>query len=220
MSSYRRPVYFNSSPRPLPFTDADAANIKLASHFHQQLPGYAPTPLTPLEPIAKKIGVKAVYLKDESDRLGLPSFKILGASWGTFRAVTQRLGLSYSEVTIEAVKKELKSRPVTLFAATDGNHGRAIARMGSVLGVPVEIHVPAGMAAHTIELIQAEGAFVIESEGTYDAAMREAQGVAAKKDGILIQDCAFDSYREIPQVSFSHGIYLLCSSTEADFGSG
>ena len=31
-----------------------------------------------------------LYLKDESSRLGLPSFKILGASWGTHRAICER----------------------------------------------------------------------------------------------------------------------------------
>jgi hypothetical protein len=41
--------------------------------FHAGLAGYAPTPVRELEP-------GRVWMKDESERLGLPAFKVLGAS--------------------------------------------------------------------------------------------------------------------------------------------
>src|SRR5205807_6541593 len=52
-----------------------------AAAFHAALPGYAPTPLHELPAVAAELGLGAVLIKDESDRLGLPAFKILGASW-------------------------------------------------------------------------------------------------------------------------------------------
>ncbi len=31
-------------------------------------------------------------MKDESSRLGLPAFKMLGASWASYRSLIERLG--------------------------------------------------------------------------------------------------------------------------------
>ena len=53
--------------------------------FHRSLPAYAPTPLVPVPAIAAELGVGRVLVKDESSRLGLPAFKILGASWPAAR---------------------------------------------------------------------------------------------------------------------------------------
>ncbi|KAI0423311.1 tryptophan synthase beta subunit-like PLP-dependent enzyme [Xylaria grammica] len=195
MSSKRRPVLFNANaqPRLAKFNSPESF-----AHFHQQLPGFGRTPLINLDDVAKEIGVRAVRLKDESKRLGLPSFKILGASWGSFKAITQVLGLPLS-ISIEALKQAVASRPISLHAATDGNHGRAVARMGTILSIPVEIWVPESMHLSTIELIRSEGAEVIVSGGSYDSAVLEAQESAERKGGILIQDFAFNDYQDIPK---------------------
>ncbi|KAF2152718.1 tryptophan synthase beta subunit-like PLP-dependent enzyme [Myriangium duriaei CBS 260.36] len=194
MASRRRPAYFNHKhcrPTTIPATDD-------AYHFHQKLPRYKPTPLIKLEPdVAKSLGVGQIYLKDESSRLGLPSFKILGASWGTFRAIASRFDIPL-DADIERVNESI-SEPVTLYAATDGNHGRAVARMGALYDLPVEIHVPVGMYPATIQLIRAEGAKVVESTGNYDYAVLEAQRAAEGSNGILVQDFAFAGYEDIPR---------------------
>ena len=48
--------------------------------YHASLPGYAPTPLTEVPALADELGAGRVFVKDESARLGLPAFKVLGAS--------------------------------------------------------------------------------------------------------------------------------------------
>src|SRR6185436_20684730 len=55
--------------------------------LHATMPGYAPAPLRRAPAAAERLGVAAVFVKDESSRLGLPSFKILGASWAICRAL-------------------------------------------------------------------------------------------------------------------------------------
>ena len=63
--------------------------------FHRRLPGYRPTPLIRAPGLARRLGVGDVWLKDESCRLGLPSFKVMGASWAVFNALAQSFeGLS------------------------------------------------------------------------------------------------------------------------------
>lgn len=195
----RRPVFFNPAAKSwtAPVTDSP----DLAYQFHQQLPQYKRTKLTPLEDLAKELGLRAVHLKDETCRLGLPSFKILGASWGTFRAIAQKLHLPLDS-SLDTVKQALSSTSISLYAATDGNHGRAVARMASILGVPAQIHVPGCMHKATIELIKSEGARVVVSDSFYDKAVVDAREAAAQDStAIVVQDYASGDYVQIPQAS-------------------
>ena len=66
---------------------ADARPGAAVHAFHQRLPGYAPTPLRDVPALATARGVGRVLVKDESSRLGLPAFKVLGASWAVARLV-------------------------------------------------------------------------------------------------------------------------------------
>ncbi|KAL6879331.1 peptidase M20 [Trichoderma novae-zelandiae] len=193
----RRPVYFNPSAKV--WTAPSPDDPQLAYRFHSQLPAYSPTKLIPLADLAEELGVRSIHLKDETSRFGLPSFKILGASWGTFRAITQRLGLPVDS-SLSSVKQKLASSKISLYAATDGNHGRAVARMASILGVPAQIHVPVSMHQGTVDLIKSEGARVVISSGFYDAAVVDARVAAAKDDtALVVQDYASGDYVQIPQ---------------------
>lgn len=200
MSSLRRDIYYNDNWRSWGSPESSSSTEEPVRGFHRSLPDYEQTPLVKLDDLAKEIGVRAVYLKDEGSRFGLPSFKILGASWGTFRAIASRLNLPL-DCVLDTLKQSLVGHDIVLFAATDGNHGRAVARMGYWLDLPVEVWVPAGMHQSTIDLIVSEGARVNVSVGNYDQAVLEAQTVANKDGGILVQDFAFGDYVDIPQVS-------------------
>ena len=58
--------------------------------FHRRLPGYTPTPLVNAPLLAARLGVGKIWIKDETHRFGMPSFKnswlILGTLPGTCRA--------------------------------------------------------------------------------------------------------------------------------------
>src|ERR1700744_5508391 len=51
-----------------------------AHAFHRSLPCYSPTPLVAIPELPAELGVGRLLVKDESSRLGLPAFKVLGAS--------------------------------------------------------------------------------------------------------------------------------------------
>src|SRR5215211_277719 len=65
--------------------------------FHRRLPGYEETPLVDAPGLADALGVGKVLVKDESSRLGLPAFKVLGASWAVYRALEERLGEDFGD---------------------------------------------------------------------------------------------------------------------------
>ena len=148
--------------------------------FHRTLPGYAPTPLVDLPGLAVELGVARVLVKDESSRLGLPAFKVLGASWACAQVLDRDPG-------------------AVLVAATDGNHGRAVARMAAHFGTSATVFVPAVMLEPTVALIESEGAEVVRVDGDYDAAVRAAAAHADADVGrALVQDTAWPGYEEVP----------------------
>lgn len=154
--------------------------------FHSSLTDYSPTPLTELPPLAAELGVGRVFVKDESYRLGLPAFKALGASWAVHRALAEL-----------AVNGEVPG-PVTLVTATDGNHGRAVARMARLAGQRAHVFVPRGVHPRAVAAIVAERTEVTEVAGPYDEAVRRAAEAAAEPDAVLIQDTAWAGYERIP----------------------
>ncbi|MEI5136205.1 pyridoxal-phosphate dependent enzyme [Streptomyces libani] len=167
--------------------------------FHASLPGYAPTPLTELPSLAAELKVGRVFVKDESCRLGLPAFKALGASWAVHRTLAERADLAERSGLADRAGSQEAGGPVTLVTATDGNHGRAVARMARLLGQRAHVFVPEGVHPAATAAIAAEEARVTEVAGNYDEAVRQAaDAVAATPAAVLIQDTAWPGYERIP----------------------
>jgi diaminopropionate ammonia-lyase len=156
-----------------------------AQEFHRSLADYQPTPLVDLPALANELGVGHVLAKDESSRLGLPAFKALGASW----AVHLALGGDSAP----------GGRSRTVVAATDGNHGRAVARFARILGHRASIVVPRGVHPAAVQAIVDEGAQVTAVDGSYDDAVAAAERLARTDDAVLVQDTGWAGYEEIPR---------------------
>ena len=168
--------------------------------FHRRLPGYEETPLVDAPGIAEALGVGKVWVKDESARLGLPAFKVLGASWAVYKALEERLpGGAFGDwETVEELKERLEPlRPLDLVAATDGNHGRALARVAGILGLGAKIFVPEEMVFARREAIAGEGAEVVVVKGTYDEAVERSYEEAGERS-LVVSDMSWPGYERIP----------------------
>ncbi|UCD76241.1 MAG: diaminopropionate ammonia-lyase [Phycisphaerales bacterium] len=169
--------------------------------FHRRLPGYRPTPLHRLPDLAAQLNVGGVLIKDESDRFGLPAFKVLGASWAVYREIINALGgeePAWQDIDeLREIVADLK--PLRLVTATDGNHGRGVARTAAWLGLEAIVFVPAGTVAARIAGIEAEGATVHVIDGSYDETVCRAAEAAADERAWLIQDTSWSGYEEIPR---------------------
>jgi len=167
--------------------------------YHRLLPGYAPTPLHDAPALAAQLGLARLSVKDESSRLGLPAFKILGASWATYRLLTQRLGHEPTWRDLDDLRAAFAPLgALTLAAATDGNHGRAVARMAALLGYGAHIFVPAGTVDARIDAIASEGATVTVVDGRYDDAVVAAAALATD-DVLVVSDTSWPGYTEVPR---------------------
>ncbi|MBW3612879.1 MAG: pyridoxal-phosphate dependent enzyme [Chloroflexi bacterium] len=161
--------------------------------LHRRLPGYAPTSLVRLEGAIEGIAAPIV-VKLETSRYGLPSFKVLGASWAVGCRIAGWLGPhAPDDRSYDAIRPALDAhgtRP-TLVAATDGNHGRAVAWSARQLGCAAEVFVPAGTAQSRRQAIVAEGAALTVVEGDYDETVAAA-AARATGDRLLVQDTALE----------------------------
>jgi diaminopropionate ammonia-lyase len=190
-------LVLNHDTAPLP---AGARPGRQVHAFHQRLPGYEPTPLRDVPDLTAACGVGRVLVKDESSRMGLPAFKILGASWATYRVLCERMGDEPDWTTLDDLAALVAARlgPLGLVAATDGNHGRAVARMAKLLGLRATIVVPEGTADARIDGIASEGAEVVVTPGTYDDAIILSAGMAGDRD-LLISDTSWPGYEDTPR---------------------
>lgn len=174
-------------------------NVQELAAFHESLSDYAPSPLTECAALSQELGVGQVFMKDKSGQMGMPSFKILGASWAVFRALSVRLRGEHKPASLSELKERLPGEPqLRLVAAMDGNHGRVVAHMANLLGLPTDIFVPRGVSAAAVAAIEGENAVVTRVAGSYDEAIAIAKAVGARPYRVQIRDTDWEGYTDIP----------------------
>lgn len=171
--------------------------------FHETVTGYRATPLVRLDGLAEKLGVKRIYVKDESWRFGLNAFKSLGGIYAVTRVLCLELGLdiektSFAELQTPEVREKIKD--MVFITATDGNHGRGVAWAASQYGCKSYVYMTKGTAQSRVDAVKAAGAEdVIVTDLNYDDTVRLAASLAAENGWRLTQDTAWDGYEEIPR---------------------
>ncbi len=160
--------------------------------FHARLPGYGLTRMVDCPQAAEAAGIARVVVKDESRRFGLPAFKYLGASWALARLLDATGG---PEALATAARRQGVAR---LAAATDGNHGRAVARLAAQLGIAATIYVPEHMIEPRRAAIAGEGARVVVVHGGYDDAVRVAAADASDPGCRVLADADHDGSSPVP----------------------
>lgn len=170
--------------------------------FHKSFPQYTTTPLIKLENMAKLIGVKNIFVKDESYRFGLNAFKVLGGSYAIAKYIAKKTGkdiseLPYSVLTSENLREEFGQ--ATFFTATDGNHGRGVAWAANKLGQKCVVYMPIGTTQNRLNHVANENATVTIENLNYDDCVRKAsKNAELTENGVIVQDTAWDGYEEIP----------------------
>lgn len=183
---------------PVPAFLTEAATEE-AYQFHKQQPSYVQTPLVRLDGLAKRLGVRAVFVKDESHRFGLNAFKGLGGLYALSKLVCRELGChDVSELSNPALQDALHC--MTFITATDGNHGRGVAWAAHQLGCQSHIYLPVGSSEVRAQAIREVGGTdvrILDLE--YDDTVRYAAEMAEKHGWFLVQDTSFSGYEEVPR---------------------
>ena len=157
----------------------------------ENLPGFDPDPARPLA-LFQALGLDLptpfevvnlpdgmpLWLKDESQRMGLGAFKALGAPYAVARLIAHhwaaagRGRLSPDRMTHPDVRDF--AADLTFVAASAGNHGMGVAAGAEMFGARARIYlaetVPQGFDAR----LQARGAVVVRAGADYEASMQAA----------------------------------------------
>ncbi len=203
------PIKWIENKRAATLTDSQVAQelipLTLPRHirrFHRQIPGYQMSPLKGLSNLAQKLNLGGIWIKDESARLDLSSFKVLGGSYAIYRLIQQRLGrdgqeLTFRDLTSGVVRKKLGD--LTFAAATDGNHGRGVAWSARQMGFKSVIYVHKFTSQARIQAIENNGARVVVVDGNYDDAVRQVYEDAQQNGWEVVSDTSWEGYEDIPR---------------------
>lgn len=169
--------------------------------FHHTMDEYAPTPLVPLQGLAARLGVKGVFVKDESPRFGLNAFKGLGGVYALARTVGQALGLgegvTFAQLTAPEYREQVQR--MVFVTTTDGNHGKGVAWAAHKLGCRAHVYLPAGsVPARAQAILEAGAAEARILDLGYDDAVRYAARMAEEQGWYLIQDTSWPGYEDVP----------------------
>lgn len=178
---------------------AGAVEVERFLAFRDNAPA---TPLLALPSLAKTLGVGAIHVKDEGQRLGLGSFKALGGSYAVMRLVLEEasrlLGDDVGFADLNRPGVRAVASKMTFACATDGNHGRSVAQGAQLVGARSVIFVHAGVSAERVAAIARFGAEMITVNGTYDETVAEAARVAEREGWTIVSDTSWPGYERIP----------------------
>lgn len=207
MSEVTNKIQFIQNKRYKPTTDKcpkflSGKELKKVRHIHDSIPQCKATPLVHLTNLSEYLGVKSIFIKNESKRGSINSFKILGATYAISKLICDLLGIEVDKITFDFLKTEEireKIQEITVATCSDGNHGRGVAWTAKQLGLKAIIYMPKGTAESRVKSIEALGAEVIVTDLNYDETVRYVNKIANKNNWYIVQDTSWEGYEEVPK---------------------
>lgn len=197
---YKNPnVIHGAYPRSL----AQVLNKKTALQSKRRLSSWSKlspnkTPIWSLSRTAESLGINTLWVKDESKRSDLKSFKALGAPNALINLIITRVNdLEPEKILLGNYKNRLAD--LTVISATDGNHGRALAAAAQASGCACTIVIHANVSRAREEAIASYGANIIRVAGNYDDSVEEAERLAAENGWSVVSDTSYEGYTDVPR---------------------
>lgn len=175
-------------------------------------PAYVPTPLRDLSALAAASGIGALYAKDETQRMGLGSFKALGGAFAVAQIVADAAGTS----ELLGAAAQAAAARMTFVTASAGNHGLSLAAGARVFGAKAVIVLSTSVAEGFANRIRSLGAEVLRVDGTYEDSVAFAMRSAETRGWLLLADGSWEGYVERPALVME-GYTVLAEECRADF---
>ena len=159
----------------IPVPSVDVAAVTALLHrcpFHEE------TPLRRFEDVA---GAGAVFVKDERFRMGLGSFKALGAAY-----------------VIARDHAAGKSKGRTYVTASAGNHGLSVAAGAAAFDARAVIYLSETVPAEFAQRLGIYEAEAVRAGATYEASMEAAAQAAEDQGWELLSDSSWSGYLDRP----------------------
>ncbi len=158
----------------IPWTASDATPPQT---LVANCPRAAVTPLVEVPQLAGELRIDAVRIKDERDRMGLGSFKALGAAY---------------VIACDAAEGQAAGK--TYVTASAGNHGLSVAAGAFAFGAKARVYIAQTVPEEFAERLRAFGADVVRQGAVYEDSMAAAAEAAEREGLILLSDSSWPGY--------------------------
>ncbi len=189
-------------------TGSVATDARAALALYANCPVKHQTKLQKFDDLAARIQVEEVWLKLESERMGLGSFKALGAAYAIAKQAASRADSGDTDAMSKALCGE------TYICASAGNHGLSVAAGAQLFGANAVVvladTVPEGFA----DRLRTKGAEVVRAGADYEASMEVSKQMAAENGWNLLSDGSWLGYWQ-PAQDVMEG-YLIMGHEAAD----
>ena len=176
----------------------------------ERCPVSAVTPLSGDAKLAARLNIAQIAIKDERARMGLGSFKSLGAAHAIARAAHARIG----DAVFNPKQTGTALKGTVYAAATAGNHGLSLAAGARVFGAGAVIFIAQTVPSSFEARLQALGATVVRAGAEYQDSLDAAKEAAEREGWILLSDTSWHGYTELP-LDIMEG-YLVMAAEAAD----
>ena len=184
------------------FPRSDASEV---ARLLSLCPAHAITPLLEQPALAAQAGVARLQVKDERGRMGLGSFKALGASFAIAREAARHGEPADWGAALDGQ---------TYVTASAGNHGMSVAAGARVFGARAVIYLAGTVPDSFAARLRAKGATVVREGATYEDSMDAAASAAARNGWTLLSDSSWPGYSELP-LAVMEGYLQLAAETVA-----
>ncbi len=174
------------STRPAPLADLDdipmpSQDAPRAQALVARCPVAKVTPLENAVAIATQAGVQDIWIKDERGRMGLGSFKALGAAY---------------VIACDAQDGDVSNR--TYVTASAGNHGMSVAAGAKAFGAASVVYIAQTVPESFAARLEEQDAQVVREGETYEDSLKAAEKVAEDNGWDLLSDGSWHGYTERP----------------------
>ena len=167
------------------FPLADAGGV---AALLKRCPAHAPTPLRSQAALAARLGIGRLWLKDERARMGLGSFKALGAAHAIARAA--------AATGAPDLRHALRGR--VYVTASAGNHGLSVAAGARLFGARALVYLSQAVPEAFAVRLRTMGAEVRRAGADYEASMQAAAEAAAAQGWTLLSDSSWPGCTDLP----------------------
>ena len=163
-------------------------------------PAAGMTPLTVLDGFGA-----TVWAKDERGRMGLGSFKALGAAY-VIAHEAEAAGAEDMGTALEGGR--------TYVTASAGNHGMSVAAGARVFGAKAVVYLAETVPEGFAQRLRDKGAEVVREGAEYEASMAAAERAAGENGWTLLSDSSWPGYVDIPHRLMEGYLALAAEAVE------
>ena len=160
--------------------------------LYARCPVASETPLLDVPDLAAEMGVESLHLKDERARMGLGSFKALGAACVIAREAVDVV----DDPEDESISTSLSDR--VFVCASAGNHGLSVAAGARAFGARAIVYLSETVPEAFEERLAARGAETVRWGRDYEESMFAAARDAGANGWTLLSDSSWPGYVDIP----------------------